>query len=263
MDNDPHKLPAEAGRREEERRKKKILTFLSTDSKSNSRKTKKRKQTKPQNLHWEDSTVWNHAFRTEKNTGITSSSDLDNNNKTKRWKQAKRHRTRRENTFKLLTNHKAKRSKTNFSPVFHRPASKKKNESMICKKSVEDVVRTKSLTSFVNLENRAKDDDDSSRAASAVQAAGQEQKRFERKFRFHETSKLLPQIQRGKKHKSRAFLHLFFLCVCFVFFLSLSMSFGGSRLRHSDDYGGCERREEERVLRHHHRSFVAKERERE
>jgi hypothetical protein len=38
---------------------KQILTFLSTDSKSCTRKTKtkKGKQTKPQNLHWEDSTV--------------------------------------------------------------------------------------------------------------------------------------------------------------------------------------------------------------
>jgi hypothetical protein len=88
---------------------------------------------------------------------------------------------------------------------------------MICKKSVEDVVRTKSLTSFVNLENRAKDDDDSSRAASAVQAAGQEQKRFERKFRFHETSKLLPHIQRGKSRRA-AFSFTFCSCAFVLFF---------------------------------------------
>jgi hypothetical protein len=149
-------------------------------------------------------------------------------------KASERHRTRRENAFKLLTNHKAKRSKTNFSPVFHRPASKKKNESMICKKSVEDVVRTKSLTSFVNLENRAKDDDDSSRAASFCCPSCWTRTKNdskERKFRFHETSKLLPHIQRGKKHKSRAFVHLlFFLCICFVFFPIAELCHSGVRV---------------------------------
>jgi hypothetical protein len=83
VDNDPHKLPAEAGRREEERRKKKILTFLSTDSKSCSRKTKKEIK---QNLKTSTGRIQLSEITPseKKNTGITSSSDLDNNNKTKR-----------------------------------------------------------------------------------------------------------------------------------------------------------------------------------
>ncbi len=128
---------------------------------------------------------------------------------------------------------------------------------MICKKSVEDVVRTKSLTSFAILENRAKDDDSS----SSFCCCWTRTKRSERKFRFHETSELLPPSSVEKAQEPRFYSPFVLVCL-FCFFLSLSMSFGGSRFRHRDDYGGG-RREEERVLRHHHRSFVAKERERE
>jgi hypothetical protein len=78
---------------------------------------------------------------------------------------------------------------------------------MICKKSVEDVVRTKSLTSFVILENRAEDDDDSSSSRSRWTRT----KRSERKFRFNETSELLPPSSVEKAQESR-------FCSRFVFF---------------------------------------------
>jgi hypothetical protein len=51
VDNDPHKLPAEAGRREEERRKTDSnLSLYRFKKLQPQNKNKKRKQTKPQNL---------------------------------------------------------------------------------------------------------------------------------------------------------------------------------------------------------------------
>ncbi len=184
-------------------------------------------------------------------------------------KASERHRTRRENAFKLLTNHKAKRSKTNFSPVFHKPASKKKNESMICKKSVEDVVRTKSLTSFCEpreqSQRRRRQQQSSFFLLSKL--LDKNKKRFERKKipipRDFETTASHPAWKKAQEPRFRSPFVLLVHLFCF-FPYRWVMSFGGSRFRHRDDYGGCcERREEERVLRHHHRSFVAKERERE
>jgi hypothetical protein len=84
VDNDPQKLPADAGRREEERRKTDSNPSLYRFKKlqpQNKKKRRKQTTSKPRlSTEREDSTVCNHAFR--KNTGITFSSDLDNNNKT-------------------------------------------------------------------------------------------------------------------------------------------------------------------------------------
>ncbi len=81
---------------------------------------------------------------------------------------------------------------------------------MICKKSVEDVVRAKSLTSFVILENRAKDDDDS--RSSNQQKLLDKNKTIRKKVPIPRDFGTISSIQRGKSTRA-AFSFTF----CFVF----------------------------------------------